>query len=49
MEKITYTVTEFMGDEIVTYEKDGFTYSIPKDPANADYQAYLKRDEAETK
>ena len=45
MEKITYTVIEFMGDEVITYEKDGVVYSIPKDPANSDYQAYLKRDE----
>ncbi len=41
MEKITYTVIEFMGDEIITYEKDGVVYSIPKDPANSDYQRYL--------
>jgi hypothetical protein len=41
MEKITYTVVQFMGDEIITYEKDGNVYSIPKDPANSDYQRYL--------
>ena len=44
MEKITYTVIEFMGDEVITYEKDGVVYSIPKDPANSDYQAYLNKD-----
>ena len=48
MDKITYTIIEFMGNEVITYEKDGIVYSIPKDPANSDYQAYLKRDEAET-
>ena len=41
MEKITYKVIEFMGEEIITYEKDGVVYSIPKDPANSDYQRYL--------
>jgi hypothetical protein len=41
MEKITYTIIEFMGDEVITYEKDGVVYSIPKDPANSDYQRYL--------
>ena len=37
-----------MGDEIITYEKDGVVYSIPKDPANSDYQRYLNpvKDEA---
>lgn len=41
MEKITYIIIEFMGDEVITYEKNGFVYSIPKDPANSDYQRYL--------
>jgi len=41
MDKITYTIIEFMGEEIITYEKDGVVYSIPKDPANSDYQRYL--------
>ena len=44
MDKITYTIIEFMGDEVITYEKDGVVYSIPKDPANSDYQAYLNKD-----
>ncbi len=47
MEKINYTIIQFMGDEVITYEKDGIVYSIPKDLGNADYQRYLKRDEAE--
>ncbi len=41
MDKITYTIIEFMGEEVITYEKDGVVYSIPKDPANSDYQRYL--------
>lgn len=44
MDKIIYTVREFMGDEVITYEKDGVVYSIPKDEANSDYQAYLDKD-----
>ena len=44
MDNITYTVIEFMGEEVITYKKDGIVYSIPKDPANSDYQAYLDRD-----
>ena len=44
MDKIIYTVKEFMGDEVITYEKDGVVYSIPKDEANSDYQAYLNKD-----
>ena len=30
------------GGEIIQYEEDGVLYSIPTDPANSDYQAYLK-------
>jgi hypothetical protein len=41
MEKINYTIIQFMGEEVITYEKDGVVYSIPKDPANSDYQRYL--------
>ena len=44
MDKIIYTVIEFMGEEVITYEKDGVVYSIPKDEANSDYQAYLNKD-----
>jgi hypothetical protein len=28
----------------VQYEENGFLITIPNDPANADYQAYLNRD-----
>ena len=38
-----------MGDEVIQYEDNGVLYTIPKDPANSDYQAYLKRDEAKAK
>jgi hypothetical protein len=41
MEKINYVIIEFMGEEIITYQENGNMYSIPKDPANLDYQAYL--------
>ena len=34
-----YTVRE---DGYVQYEENGFVYSIPNDPANPDYQAYLE-------
>jgi hypothetical protein len=33
-----------MGFTIIQYEENGVLYSIPTDPANADYQAYLNRD-----
>jgi hypothetical protein len=36
-----------LGYEIIWYEENGFRVSFPADPANSDYQAYLKRDEAE--
>lgn len=40
---IEYNVeTTFLGSEIIWYEKDGFKYSFTADPANADYQAYLR-------
>ena len=32
------------GNTVITYEENGFLYSIPNDPANSDYQAYLNRD-----
>ena len=31
------------GSTILQYEEDGILYTIPKDPANSDYQAYLKQ------
>jgi len=37
--KLTETPT---GNTIVQYEEDGFLVSIPQDPANSDYQAYLE-------
>ena len=30
-----------MGNTVITYEENGVMYSIPKDPANSDYQRYL--------
>jgi hypothetical protein len=36
-----YTVLD---NEYVQYEENGFTYVIPNDPANSDYQAYLNKD-----
>lgn len=30
------------GGEIIQYEENGVVYSIPTDPANSDYQRYLK-------
>jgi hypothetical protein len=35
--------TEF-GNTIIQYEENGFLVSIPADPANSDYQAYLNKD-----
>lgn len=36
-------IKDVFGKEFgVMYEKDGFTISIPFDPANTDYQEYLK-------
>ena len=37
------------GQEIIWYEENGFRYSFIADPANSDYQAYLKSlNEADT-
>lgn len=30
------------GNTVIQYEENGFLYSIPTDPANSDYQAYLR-------
>jgi hypothetical protein len=48
---ITYTVikTEGKPDSIWAELGEGRVLSIPIDENNSDYQAYLKRDEAETK
>jgi hypothetical protein len=35
-------VTSPMGNSVIQYEENGFLYSIPKDPANSDYQRYLR-------
>jgi hypothetical protein len=42
--KKEYTVEE---TGVIWYEENGVRYSFLPDPANSDYQAYLKRDEAE--
>lgn len=36
-----YTIEE---NGVIWYEEDGVRYSFIADPANADYQAYLNRD-----
>jgi hypothetical protein len=36
-----YTVLE---SGYVYYEENGISFTIPNDPANADYQAYLNKD-----
>jgi hypothetical protein len=52
MNKITYeTNTDEIFNEtfIIKIEEDGTRWSLPNDPANSDYQAYLKSlDEAST-
>ena len=35
------------GNTVIQYEENGVLYSIPNDPANADYQAYLNKDKPE--
>ena len=37
-------ITTIFGKTIIQYEENGFLISIPCDPANSDYQAYLDRD-----
>lgn len=39
---IQYNVEELMGQTVIWYEKDGFRYSFGTDPANSDYQRYLR-------
>jgi hypothetical protein len=41
MTKNYQEVTTPTGAEIIQYEENGVLYSIPKDPANSDYQRYL--------
>ena len=31
-----------LGNSVITYEENGVLYTIPKDPANSDYQRYLR-------
>jgi hypothetical protein len=35
-------VTTPTGEVTIQYEENGVLYSIPKDPANSDYQRYLR-------
>ena len=35
-------ITTPLGNEMITLEENGMRFSIPKDPANSDYQAYLR-------
>jgi hypothetical protein len=35
-------ITTLMGNIVIQYEEDGVLYTIPLDPANSDYQQYLK-------
>jgi|LakMenEpi03Aug12_release.lakeMendotaPanAssembly.Ray.scaffolds.fasta_scaffold6129462_2 hypothetical protein len=37
-----YKINNSMGSEIIWYEENGVTVSFAADPANSDYQAYLK-------
>ena len=34
-------ITTPFGEDIIQFEQDGILYSIPTDPSNSDYQAYL--------
>jgi hypothetical protein len=36
------TEINISGQEIIWYEENGFRYSFVKDPANSDYQRYLR-------
>ena len=39
----TYTVTiSPAGEQVISYEDNGFLHSIPKDPANSDYRQYIE-------
>ena len=37
-------ITTPSGKTIIQYEENGVLYSIPTDPSNSDYQAYLNKD-----
>jgi hypothetical protein len=45
--KKEYNIEEINGITVIWYEENGVRYSFGTDPGNTDYQAYLKRDEAE--
>jgi hypothetical protein len=47
MKKEYNVVTDERGNTVIWYEENGFRVSFFADEANPDYQAYLKRDEAE--
>jgi hypothetical protein len=34
-------ITTSLGHTVIQYEENGFLVSIPIDPSNSDYQAYL--------
>ena len=40
--RVYNVVTSPMGNISIQYEENGMSYSIPTDPANSDYQEYLK-------
>ncbi len=40
-------ITTPSGATVITLEENGLLLSIPADPANSDYQAYLDRDNPE--
>ena len=49
MSQITWELVEVPeGEMLYKIEADGKRWAVPKDEGNSDYQAYLKRDEAET-
>jgi hypothetical protein len=33
--------TNYLGQDVISYEENGVLYSFLSDPANSDYQAYL--------
>ena len=44
MKKSTYKIIvhDVFGESVQRTDSDGSVWSIPKDPANSDYQAYLE-------
>lgn len=37
-----------LGENLIMFDENGIASGVPFDLGNSDYQAYLKRDEAET-